>query len=156
MEYVDFNKDFVERTKEIIEKTTLCEYDVTLLINCLMGLVNLPTERTKKRNTTFIKTCVNEFYRIHAVTKDSGDANKTFRALRNATSHMRIATTNSKNQIDTVQFYDKKRETTNSHTELTFSVEQLKEYALFVADEYLKQFVKKTSQSKIAKQSVSK
>lgn len=141
MEYTDFKRDFVERTKKIIEKTTDCEYEVTLLINCLMGLVNLPTEKTTKQNTVFIQTCVNELHRINAVTMDSGDANKTFRALRNAVSHMHIKPANSGNQIDKVLFSDITGRTGNIHTELTFSVEQLREYALFVANAYLEQFM---------------
>lgn len=56
MEIKYFDKEFVERTKCIVQ--TQCNgkftYDVTLLLNCLLGLVSLPTERTGSNNT-FLK-----------------------------------------------------------------------------------------------------
>lgn len=55
MEIKYFDKEFVERTKCIVQ--TQCNgkftYDVTLLLNCLLGLVSLPTERTGSNNTLF-------------------------------------------------------------------------------------------------------
>jgi hypothetical protein len=44
MQYDDFNKDFVERTLKIMEAYN-GEYKVTLLINCLTGLLILPKEK---------------------------------------------------------------------------------------------------------------
>lgn len=62
MEIKYFDKEFVERTKEIVQ--TQCketfEYDVTLLLNCLLGLVSLPTERTLNCGSSFKQDCVNK------------------------------------------------------------------------------------------------
>lgn len=44
MDYKNFEKDFVTRTLETIHKTP-SDYEVTLLINCLLGLVVLPDEK---------------------------------------------------------------------------------------------------------------
>lgn len=143
MKYKNFKKDFVKRTIMIIESASNCQYEVTLLVNCLMGLVGLPTEKTPQTtDAKFIQTCVTELHRIHAVTKDSGDNQKTFRALRNAVAHMRISMSNEGGKIDSIQFCDAVNEAANSHTELSFTVQLLKEYALFVANEYLKRFGK--------------
>lgn len=142
MEYKSFKKDFVKRTIMIIESASNCQYEVTLLVNCLMGLVGLPTEKTSQTDAKFIKTCVTELHRIHAVTKDSGDDQKTFRALRNAVAHMRISMSNEGGKIDSIQFCDTASKAANSHTELSFTVQQLKDYALFVANAYLKRFGK--------------
>ena len=44
----NFNKEFVERTIDILEKCSKnTEYEVTLLLNCLLALVTLPIERNK-------------------------------------------------------------------------------------------------------------
>ena len=44
----NFDKDFVKRTKNIIENISKStEYDVTLLLNCLLALVTLPLEQKR-------------------------------------------------------------------------------------------------------------
>ena len=62
MEIKHFDKEFVERARIIVQ--TQCkddfEYDVTLLLNCMLGLVSLPTERTKVDQISFKKECVNK------------------------------------------------------------------------------------------------
>ena len=52
MEIVDFDREFVERTKKMIEYSSVIksEYDVTLLVNCMLALIALPTERTGNNN----------------------------------------------------------------------------------------------------------
>ena len=46
----NFDKDFVERTKELlIESYYNTEREVTLLLNCLLALVILPIERKKRK-----------------------------------------------------------------------------------------------------------
>ncbi len=71
MQLKDFDKEFVERTKTIIQ--TQCNdkypYDVTLLLNCLMGLVSLPTERTKINENTFKTACVNKLNDMEVIKK---------------------------------------------------------------------------------------
>ena len=57
MEMLEFNKEFVERTRNIV--LSQCkdefEYNVTLLINCLFGLISLPIEKTKQEEEDFMK-----------------------------------------------------------------------------------------------------
>ena len=89
MEIKYFDKEFVERTKYIVQ--TQCKdeftYDVTLLLNCLLGLVSLPTERTKPNSTLFKNECVNKLKSMGVII-NSTDDDKTFRTVKNALSHM--------------------------------------------------------------------
>ena len=50
MEMTNFNEEFVIRTREIVSTKCIGEfkYDVTLLINCLLGLICLPIEHRSK------------------------------------------------------------------------------------------------------------
>ena len=45
-EMKDFKKDFVYRTLEVLKKCySETEYEVTLLLNCLLALVSFPIEQ---------------------------------------------------------------------------------------------------------------
>ena len=44
----EFINDFIARTKVLLERNSDTEYDVTLFINCLLGLLIIPKERNKK------------------------------------------------------------------------------------------------------------
>lgn len=89
MEIKYFDKEFVERTKNIVQ--TQCkddfEYDVTLLLNCMLGLVSLPTERTKPGQNPFKQECVNKLKNMGVIV-NSTDDDKTFRTVKNALSHI--------------------------------------------------------------------
>lgn len=91
MEIKHFDKEFVERTKMIVQ--TQCrddfEYDVTLLLNCMLGLVSLPTERTKPGQSSFKQECVNKLKNMGVIVSSTDD-DKTFRTVKNALSHMNI------------------------------------------------------------------
>ena len=67
---------------------------------------------------------------------------KTFRTVKNALSHMNIQTQNSDGVVETIIIRDRKDKKTPFHTELRFTVMQLKEFALFVADKHLDRLVK--------------
>lgn len=62
--YKDFKKDFVLRTREIIETSNeLTKYDVTLLLNCLLGVLAYPIEslsdlRSDSKDTSNMKANV--------------------------------------------------------------------------------------------------
>ncbi len=144
MEMRNFNKEFVERTKSIIQ--TKCNddfsYDVTLLLNCLTGLVSLPTERTKSNELSFKTICTNKLNSMGVVIINTDD-DKTFRTVKNAVSHMHINVDNKAGKIDTITLFDQTGRGTPIHTKLKFTVEQLKEFALFVADKHLERYKSK-------------
>lgn len=68
------------------------------------------------------------------------DEDKTFRTIKNAVSHMHIEPVNHDQKISGVIIRDKRPGAQEFHTELLFSTEQLKEYALFVADLHLQRY----------------
>ena len=115
--YLHQEFDFVERTKKIIEQydsLTIPEkdkFEVTLLLNCLVGLLilpqqnwydNLPSEIISQKewgiapeHISFIK---------HGETKNIKDIS---RHLRNSVAHYRLkAFDNSSNKISRIKFED--------------------------------------------------
>lgn len=149
MEIKYFDKEFVERTKNIVQAQCKddFEYDVTLLLNCMLGLVSLPTERTKSGQNSFKQECVNKLKNMGVIV-NSTDDDKTFRTVKNALSHMNIAPQNKDGVIDSIIIKDRRDRNSQFHTELHFTVPQLKEFALFVADKHLERYANKTSSKK--------
>ena len=138
MEMTKFNKQFVERTKKIVHDycTNGCEYDVTLLLNCLLGLVSLPIEQARVNEISFQNECVNKLELMRVLLRTSND-NKTFHSIKNALSHMYIDIENKHGIVESVYFSDKRSNSNTNHTEMKFTIAQLKEFALFVADKHL-------------------
>lgn len=149
MEIKHFDKEFVERTRIIVQ--TQCkddfEYDVTLLLNCMLGLVSLPTERTKPSQISFKQECVNKLKKMGVIVSDTDD-DKTFRTVKNALSHMNIAPQNKDGVINSIVIKDRRDRKSSVHTALQFTVPQLREFALFVADKHLERYANKNSSKK--------
>lgn len=145
MEIVNFDKEFVERTKWIVNNLS-CQYEITLLLNCMLALVALPTERTKgQQNGTatddeFQKNCINKLKEMGLLDGQKSSDRQIFRTVKNALSHMYIEPVNQNQMITCVKICDKVPGEDRYHTELNFSVEQLKEFALYVADLHLARF----------------
>ena len=142
MEMKNFNKEFVERTKEIV--VNMChddfEYDVTLLLNCLLGLVSLPTEKTSQDDIQFQTDCIRKLRDMGVIVKPTIDDKKIFRTVKNALSHVYIEPCNERGNIEHIILKDRKDRNSDAHTELKFSVEDLKEFALYVADKHLDRY----------------
>ncbi|MEF2768361.1 MAG: HEPN family nuclease [Acutalibacteraceae bacterium] len=139
MEMPRFRRDFVVRTKEILENAGNedFEYDVTLLINCLQGLICLPIENNKNEKA-FSEICVDKLRKLDVIEKECTD-DKLYKSVRNAVAHMHIDPHNENGYINKIVLQDKNPDKGREyHTILSFTVPQLKEFALFVADEYLK------------------
>lgn len=150
MEITSFEKEFVERTKKILlsDQYKECEYDVTLLLNCMLGLVSLPIEKAsdnKKETERFRKRFQYQFRKrlINLATiEESKNKFKTFKAIKNALSHMNIELGSDENKISRVIFMDinPKKTEEGVHTKITFEVDKLREFALFVADLHLQKY----------------
>ena len=144
MEIIEFDREFVERTKWII-KNTPCKYEITLLLNCMLALIALPTERTKggqfssATDIKFQNGCVDKLKAMDVIKKSTSD-DKTFRTVKNALSHMYIEPVNQDQKIAYIRLCDKAPGEQNYHTELEFSADQLKEFALYVAELHLERF----------------
>lgn len=146
MEIINFKKEFVERTKDNLEKISYIThkygeniFEVTLLINSLIGLVSLPTEMTIPNDKEFKSKCVKKLKELRVIEYYSDDE-RLFRALKNAISHMNITVINEYRTIKSIIIKDRTNASSPYHTKLKFSIENLMEFALFVADLHLQRF----------------
>lgn len=133
-----FEKEFVERTKQILlEHDGKEEYDVTFLLNCLLGLTVLPIEKRKK-DSKLEKKCNEKLKELNAIDFTDKDEKKLYHSFKNAISHMHIEIVNKEDKISEIILRDKNPSSnSNFHTELKFTYSQLKEFAIFIADSYL-------------------
>lgn len=97
MQMKEFDREFVERTKWIIQNVK-CPYEATLLLNCMLGLVNLPTERAKTADNTedFQDACVQKLEEMGVIKRRN---DRLFYSPRNAMSHMHIELVNKNGEI---------------------------------------------------------
>lgn len=152
----NFDKDFITRTIKIIDTCSdYTEYNVTLLLNCLLALVTLPIERkkyTKKvelsRDTLmFQNDCVEKIKQLKNE-QDYFNDNEAyfFNNIRNAIAHLHILVDSgtSENSIENIILInaedEEKYEKGEINLRINISVENLKEFAKFVGKEYLKRF----------------
>lgn len=140
MQMKEFDREFVERTKWIIQNVK-CPYEATLLLNCMLGLVNLPTERAKTADNTedFQDACVQKLEEMGVIKRRN---DRLFYSPRNAMSHMHIELVNKNGEIKSAILSDRKPGSNYEHTRLEFTVDQLWEFALFVADKHLERLDK--------------
>ncbi len=153
----NFNKEFVERTIDILEKCSKnTEYEVTLLLNCLLALVTLPIERNKvskdkvdTKTLQFRADCINELDRLKNQYQDeifNKEDKYTFNHIRNSIAHLHIEVENScyKGIIENIilrdALTDKKFKRKEYNFDISISVNKLREFSLYTANEYLKCF----------------
>ncbi len=135
MSYNDFEKDFPRHTIEILEKYFSKEpHNVTLLINCMVGLLILPQEKFFKNNT-FLKKLPEEIPPDWGLTREhvkqvqcsarGYKLENIVRHMRNAVAHMKIKTIpRSNNEIEKITFKD------ISNFELEIPVADLKTFII--------------------------
>lgn len=133
------------------------EYEVTLLLNCLLALVTLPIEKNKiQRNQTqnskvikFQQDCINKIKELKN-SNEKFDINNNeklfFNNIRNAIAHLHIELEESvyKGKIENVILRNAINETNFKNEKYTLqiniSVSNLKIFSKYVATEYLKNF----------------
>ena len=123
MEYKQFERDFIKRTLKIIEqyncvveKGVLPEnkFEVTLLINCLLGLLILPNQL----HNTLIKTISIEDFKEWGFQpefiKNRGNRpedmyipHEIIRHMRNSVAHMKVRVCGDGIEIKTIEFKDR-------------------------------------------------
>lgn len=159
MEYKDFEYDFVERTLrniEWIEKqnsivkddpTSMTFYEFTNLINQCLGLILLPSQFS---NSTFLANFTQELthYGVgdNIVNKIKGNKDKTLsnilRHLRNGIAHGHIQQYSVNNHdITDVRILDTDKGVVitsddDAHTIIELNIEELRTFAIKVAEEY--------------------
>jgi len=144
MEYKKFPIEFVERTKNLLESYE-SDYEVTNLINCLLGLIILPFEVASRKydsdfwNKMSLEEVKNRTqYDLLVGSEDSiGDAHNLVRLIRNAFAHASIRTTTNEGEIESVVVVVRSRTSKKSRVEIRFFIQGLKELAIIIADHYL-------------------
>ncbi len=156
MEYKDFNIDFVERTKEILEKlSNKTDFEVTLLINCLFGLIVIPTESqdllNDKQKNEYKKYFIEQLNRHISPGQNKVNDDQSVRFMRNALSHLHFQVGSDGGNISMVKFIDidfykknnKKKKNRvpynkpNADTEIELTVDALREFAHEMATKFL-------------------
>lgn len=146
-EMKNFNKEFVERTKEILEKYYDNEKDeVTLLLNCLSALVSLPIEREKDEDSIeaeeFQEDCVKMMKQLIKKPYTNKDERNFFRNIRNSIAHLNIKLEPNNGIIESVTLWSRNSNTGKIVLKINISVDNLKRFAEYVAQEYLDRFFK--------------
>ena len=113
-EFENFQYDFVFRTRQIVQDipADYC-YDVTLLLNCLLGLMAYPIE-VKKADVDgddnalkFTSSCVKKARDLGTDIKTERDDVKFFTALRNAIAHGYITPHPSGSKVSSITLQDR-------------------------------------------------
>lgn len=141
----NFNKEFVQRTRGILEKYYDNEKDeVTLLLNCLSALVSLPIEREKDEDSIeaeeFQEDCVNMMKQLIKKPYTNKDETNFFRNIRNSIAHLNIKLEPNNGIIDSVTLWSRNSNTGKIVLKINISVDNLKKFAEYVAQEYLDRF----------------
>lgn len=157
VEIKKFEVEFVERTKRLLLDYQ-GPYDMSNLLNCTLGLIILPYETMKGRpilpfwdvDITNVPNlppfAFATFNPIQAIDKKSGRIRyyrKTLKVLlqkiRNGLAHQHVEPVNRNGKFDGViirnYFAEPQR---YMDLEIHFSQQELKDFALFIADEYLR------------------
>lgn len=153
MEIKKFEIDFVQRTKELLRYNG--PWDMTNLINCTLGLIILPYENIQGSPPPFWNTELDKIANLPSFKlqcfepikemKESGFIYypKTLKVLlqkiRHGLAHQNIEPVNENGQFTGViikNYYPPN--SGNLDLEVHFSQRELKDFALFIADEYLK------------------
>ena len=147
-----FDIQFIERTRKIIDgyKGT---YNITLLLNCLLGLIVLPSEFYKRKARTFFDADIADIPELNDLVNgitfnptkrqngnwvaDRKNLRNLVKKVRNGVSHQQIECIDDNGKWDKVVIKDfNSYNQNNLELEVSWTPKQLKEFALFVADNY--------------------
>lgn len=148
-----FDIEFIERTKTIIDNYA-GKYNITLLLNCLLGLIVLPSEFYGKKSRTFFDQDISEIPALNEIitgitfnpTKrkdknrfiaDKRTLGILIKKVRNGISHQQIECKENNGKWEGVVIRDfNKGNKDNLELEVNWTIAQLKEFAFYVADNY--------------------
>lgn len=143
-----FDKDFVKRTKELLERYYEDERnEVTLLLNFLSALVSFPIERNHEKDSEeaeiFQEKCVKKFKELinpnYKGTKNR-DENNFFYNIRNAIAHFNIKLEPINGKIENIILWSEGNNFRSINFKVSISIDNLKIFAIYVANEYIKAF----------------
>ncbi len=155
MEVKNFDIEFVERTKRLLE-----DYDGSLdfsnLLNCTLGLIILPFEKGQggsifgTTDLTTIQTQIgfnlHKFNPIKSKNKNTtqyhtADLDKFLRKLRHGLAHQHIKPINKSGKWVGVKIWNEWMDPPPKEVDLEvdFTKEQFRKFAIFIAELYLSQ-----------------
>lgn len=125
-EYKDFEVDFVKRTLKIINEYN-GNYEITMLVNCSVGLIILPKESDILNNNKYLN--VNRD--LTDIRKGKCKDNEDFvRHLRNAIAHCHIQQKSCRGSITNLIFTDR-------NIEINLKIDELKKASIIIAEAFL-------------------
>ena len=142
----NFKKDFVERTIKILgDCSRYTEHDVTLLLNCLLGMVTFPIEiqknKTNKKAKQYKIDCVNKMKELSKIEKNYCNDDSFFENIRNAIAHLNIKVENNNGKIEKIEFRNLEYGVKGKCTlKISILPSNLKLFMEYVAQEYLARF----------------
>lgn len=153
-----FDVEFITRTKKLISayKGT---YNITLLLNCLSGLIVLPSEYYNRRAKTFFSTEIADIPELNGLlnngifnptkrknnqwVQDKHTFKNLIKKVRNAVSHQQILCVGNNGKWESVTLKDINFFNNNNiELEVTWTTKELRKFALFVANSYLNEIEK--------------
>lgn len=143
MEYKDFPRDFIERTKEDITAYS-GQYNITNLINSCLGLIVIPKELMVKKLPKYSFDNVNLQYgvtkqAIEICTDNKYTLKNIVKHIRNGLSHglIKFKSTDG-STINFIIISDRKDDKVPINFKMRFTTEEFKTFALRVSDDFLK------------------
>ena len=146
-----YDVELIRRTKELIQDYD-GKYNLTLLMNGLLSLIVLPQEHNSRiRKLTFMNTDLNDIPEIKFVLESphfyfdrrglNNDLKNLLKRIRNGISHQRIETINENGKWKGVKIQDLDRHN-NIGLNLELKTTELRNFAFYIADEYIKEIGK--------------
>jgi len=149
-----YDVELIKRTKELI-KSYKGKYNLTLLMNGLLSLIVLPQEHNSRvRKLNFMNKDLNDIPEIQFILNSpnfyfdrrgyNNDLKNLLKRMRNGISHQRIETINENKKWKGVILQDLDRHN-NVGLNLELKTSELRNFAFYIADEYLKELNKARS-----------
>ncbi|WP_066685027.1 HEPN family nuclease [Christensenella intestinihominis] len=148
MEYKKpFDVEFLNRTQELIKDAGKTKYEVTFLLNCLLGLICLPIEIYKEDiNSSFrlendeVFSALTDKLNCYVTITEGKDYITPYtklRCLRNGIAHLAMeAFPNDEGKVDKIEIKGSTRGKNHSiKCIFNFSVDSLKDFAAFSAEQ---------------------
>jgi len=155
-----FDVEFIQRTLDNLDSNSGAKYEVTMLLNCLVGLIIIPAEAYLKKNYNFLNKPIagvlevsqlmeNQYFQPTS-SRHKGGVYKPkqltlanlIRSIRNSVAHNHIYCLPEDGKWRMVRVCDineNNRQDGKPHLELevVWSIDQLKRFCRFVAERYL-------------------
>lgn len=150
-----YDIELIKRTKRLIQ-TYRGEYNLTLLMNGILSLIVLPHQHNARvRKLNFMNRDLNDIQEIQFVLNSPNfhfdrrarhnDLKNLLTRIRNGIAHQRIESVSEDNKWKGIIIKDCDRQD-NVGLNLELKTSELRKFAFFIADEYLKELEKKNQQ----------